>query len=254
MEIPQKHSSIIVPIMTGEESISFETDNAKKSTPAPIDLTGDLVLEIRDEAENMSVQYLVSTAVLMKVSAYFRVLLDPTKFAEGIASNATHEKLKLQYGDAQDAPISELPVVQISDAGQFPPKVSNRAAVTSFLKICHNGRAGGRGMKFTMTDMAYVAVVVDRFDATAPVRAYLSVKSIKHCAEEMFHRKRLFIGFLLGITEWVLSSSRVLIMQCSPEWTQTAETASVPGDEYQEPWFHLPEGIEGECRENPGRI
>lgn len=98
----------------------------------------DLVLEIQESGANVEYLYLVSSAVLRNASPYFRVLLDPGKFSEGVSFDTKLQLLLENHGDLESVLPEDLPRIKIADFGQIPKKPKLQEAVTLLLCILHD--------------------------------------------------------------------------------------------------------------------
>ena len=219
---------------------------------------GNLLLRISDTRRGSVIYYRVSVVALREASAYFDNLLNPEKFSEGAAVKSRLTTLHEQYGTLSLIPSSKLPVVQISDVGQYPKSASNKAVVTQFLKILHDPLTADLTASNT-SYIALLAIVADRFADNAPVAAFVrqrgwndgrqagsDAKEIKRNSatpgKETFWRQRLLIGLLLDFDDWVSRYSSLLINSGSDKWI----TGSPPSDRDADAlWWSLPGGVEG---------
>ncbi|MCJ1255122.1 hypothetical protein MMC24_002938 [Lignoscripta atroalba] len=220
---------------------------------------GNLLLRISDTRRGSVIYYRVSVVALREASAYFDNLLNPEKFSEGAAVKSRLTTLHEQYGTLSLIPSSKLPVVQISDVGQYPKSASNKAVVTQFLKILHDPLTADLTASNT-SYIALLAIVADRFADNAPVAAFVrqrgwndgrqagsDAKEIKRNSatpgKETFWRQRLLIGLLLDFDDWVSRYSSLLINSGSDKWI----TGSPPSDRDADAlWWSLPGGVEEE--------
>lgn len=69
----------------------------------------DLVLQIQEPGTAVELYYMVSSAVLRQASSYFRVLLDPSKFNEGVHFDLELRALIEKHGKLQSILPEDLP-------------------------------------------------------------------------------------------------------------------------------------------------
>ena len=225
--------------------------------PSPfteIDSSGDLVLNITDEAyPSSAASYRVNADLLRVSSSYFKTLLDPTKFAEGIGVQKTLESLGKRYRNPADAPASELPTVRLDNVGRIGKVKDIRPLVTDFLRILHGMGLSSGHLTVPLSNLANLAIVADRFDALEPVRAYArkfnlfvgtqrrkseAVAAIESYSEEK-SRMRLLVAILLQHQPWFQDSATIII-KGSKRW------AVLEDDVSELPlWWDLPNRIEG---------
>ncbi len=235
----------------------IETMDDSAATPSPgqiqdvidIDPSGDLLLRIRDNGAGIDFEYRVSTAALRKASHYFHVLLDPSKFSEGIAVGRKLKEIRGLHEGTETIPLLELPMISIPDIGQIPQGTSTKSAVELLLHILHNEdtpRPSPRPLFVTL-----LAIVADRFAAKTPVANYviqqkwknkLATQKSSSSPPELRVRQLLLVGLILRFPDWVRQYSATLIVQGSEKWR--AQCEEVQEDEPL--WCNLPNGLEGE--------
>lgn len=211
---------------------------------------GDIVLRIKDATTGYEQQYQCSRMVLRNTSEYFNVLLDPTKFAEGIAIEEKLQDLYQRYNGSAHLPSEELPRSVISDVGPLPKDVFQlKIAFKLFLEILHNSFAPWPVKRsHSTTTIALLAIVADHFDALTVVTDYIKGpsslpterKSQSSKPKESLHRQNLLAGLIFNIPDFVRSSSAALIVEGSQRWY---EGESQDNDDAL--WWRLPRGIEG---------
>ena len=212
----------------------------------------DLVLEVQERSSDAKLYYLVSSVVLRKASSYFRVLLDPAKFNEGINFDHALRALLDKHGDLKSVPVEDLPRISITDFGQIPPKSKIQDAVTSLLCILHQPEVPG-GYP-SLHCRAMVAVMADRYDCVGavahhvaqdywPRRAFdIDVFDSWGVKEEVSTRQLLLLGVLLKteIPKFKLHAAN-LIVRSSQRWKidprNKLDTEAL--------WWNLPGNMEG---------
>ncbi|MCJ1387415.1 hypothetical protein MMC18_000258 [Xylographa bjoerkii] len=248
--------------------VMAEGDSRNQQCPGPnednivaIDSDGDLLIQIHGQHEEPTLYYQVSSTVLQKSSPYFDRLLDPKKFSEGVAFETLLKGLRDSYPDVTMAPAAALPVIHISDVGQLPMRYPSKNVITHFFDILHDTNSFWAMAGSLPNHIALLAILADRFDATKPVldhvtdqgwiHAYKEIKENKKDSnqsslrsKETLWRQRIFAGVILGVQDWVMSYSRLLIDAGSERW-RTASDAELNVDD-DAPWWYLPRGLEGE--------
>ena len=231
-----------------EDQRSFGSSDGVSSASGivNIDARGDLLLRVKHD-DNSSQDYRVSVACLRELSAYFDVLLDPVKFSEGASVRTRLVELRSFADTTVLVAAEDLPRVIISDIGKAK---KSKSAFKLFLEILHNREASIQtpGIHF----ISILALIADRFDATAAVSLYMQnrgwkkrlarpVFSTKPTTQiELIRRQKLFIGLTFGFQDWVNKYSSDLIYQGSEKW----RSEFIEHDE-ETPWLYLPNGIEG---------
>ena len=226
-----------------------------------IESAGDLLIKIHGQPGEPTLYYQVSSIVLQKASPYFDRLLDPKKFSEGVAFETQLKNLKDRYPDVTTAPAVTLPVIHISDVGQIPARYPSRNLLTHFFDILHDTNSFWVMTGSLPNHIALLAILADRFDATKPVLDHITDQGWTHThketkeskkesspsslrCKEILWRQRIFAGVILGVQDWVMNYSRLLIDAGSERW-RIASDAELNIDD-EAPWWYLPRGIEGE--------
>lgn len=212
----------------------------------------DLVLEILEPGTHMEHLYLVSSAILRKASSYFRVLLDPEKFQEGISFDINSNLLLKEHGNLLAIPPADLPRVKLTDFGPTPRKPKLMDAMTLFLWILHNpdrpyGMPGMHGF-------ALLTIIADRFDTVGEIAGYIHRMNWR---EELFNwnpcgdwgmkqevetRQLLLAGLLLKIEPGKFKGHTAnLIIRGSVRW----KTDAAKKDNLDALWWNLPYHLEG---------
>ena len=226
-----------------------------------IDKAGDLLIQIHGQPGESTFYYQVSSTVLQEASPYFDRLLDPTKFSEGVTFRIQLNRLKASYPDIKMAPVAALPVVKLSDVGQIPVRYPSKSVVTHFFDILHRTNSSWVMTGTIANHIALLAIMADKFDVTKRVLdhivdqgwtyAYKEAKENKKDgnqsylrSKETLWRQRIFAGFILGVQDWVMNYTRLLVDAGSERWRMTSDAELSVDDEA--PWWYLPRGLEGE--------
>lgn len=225
-----------------------------------IDADGDLLLQIQSKPGEEILYYQISSNILRRASLYFNRLLDPEKFSEGAEFCTKLSNLMDVHSDVAQIPAVDLPVVHISDVGSFPARYPNKGVMTHFFDVLHGTNSFWVTTGSLPNHIALLALVADRFDATKPVLEHMvsqgwtqTVRDAKETKKtssivsshnkEVFWRQRIYAGVLLGIQDWVMNFSRLLIDAGSKRWRLLVEEGSDIEDDA--PWWNLPRGVEG---------
>ncbi|MCJ1315018.1 hypothetical protein MMC15_000332 [Xylographa vitiligo] len=238
-----------------------------------IESDGDLLIKIHGQPGEATLYYRVSSIVLQKASPYFDRLLDPKKFSEGAAFGTQIKILKESYPDVTMAPATALPIIHISDVGPIPARFPSKNVVTHFFDILHDTNSFWIMTGTLHNHIALLAILADRFDASKPVLGHITDQGWVHMhketkenkkegsqsparSKEILWRQRIFAGLILGVQDWVMSYSRLLIDAGSERW-KIASDAELNVDD-EAPWWYLPRGLEGETvlliRSNLGEL
>lgn len=223
-------------------------DDENFMTIAP---AGDLILDVSQEEEDPRFSYRVDSKSLQSSSRYFENLLSD-RFSEGQKLSAALEALKIAgHPTLADAPIDALPRITILNVGRVGAS-SIKNLVGDFLRAVH-----GQDLSTTIppvANLANLAIVADRFDATEPLSLYARKK--KFCAlldakspkgkistgmTEERSRQKLLVGLLFDHAPWVTRYSKHLILRDSSQWQPGVE------EDHTKPlWWNLPNGVEDE--------
>lgn len=223
-------------------------DDENFMTIAP---AGDLILDVSQEEEDPRFSYRVDSKSLQSSSRYFENLLSD-RFSEGQKLSAALEALKIAgHPTLADAPIDALPRITILNVGRVGAS-SIKNLVGDFLRAVH-----GQDLSTTIppvANLANLAIVADRFDATEPLSLYARKKKL--CAlldakspkgkistgmTEERSRQKLLVGLLFDHAPWVTRYSKHLILRDSSQWQPGVE------EDHTKPlWWNLPNGVEDE--------
>ncbi|KAL8635323.1 MAG: hypothetical protein Q9228_007175 [Teloschistes exilis] len=226
-----------------------------------IDERGDLLLLVRHSKE-VARRYRVTTSVLRTHSSYFDALLDGTKFSEGRAVDARLADLRKLYPDIAAAPYKELPSVTISEVDVSPSSLSSGlsgSAFEFFLRILHghpewpnNRRKASAGQS---TFLAVLTHFAEMFASVPHLSLYIKAqmetgqfpRDIRPSVElsEEKCRRKLYVGLVLGLPQWVRLYSAALIIRGSHRWCEDEESCEKADcDDF--PWHTLAGGVEEE--------
>jgi hypothetical protein len=221
--------------------------------PLVIASSGDLILDVAQQEGGPRFAFRVDSTTLQQNSRYFENLLSH-RFREGQQLAASLEALKLNgHASLADVAVEHLPRIPITYAGRIAISQASsiQNLVADFLRAVH-------GLDLAVpnppiSNLANLAVVTDRFDATACVSRYVQrkkylqlidaksrAKSSPNLTEERA-RQKLLVGLLLDHPPWVTKYSKYMIMRDSVQWQPAAEE-----DHTKALWWDIPNGIEDE--------
>ena len=230
------------------EEVSEEPLLDHIKAPIDIDPNGDLLLRLNHAGTGADYVYRVSNIALRRASPYFNVLLDPSKFSEGIAVEKRLKAVRELHGATGAIPFSKLPMIFIPDIGQVPRGTSTESAVSLFLHILHKDDTAWPAPRLSV--VALIAIIADRFAATTPIANYCIQQNWKSkliaqkgvtSSHEVRIRQELLIGLILRFPDWVRQYSATLVVQGSEKWREDCEARK----ESEALWWNLPNGLEG---------
>ena len=236
------------------DEVNDEQSSERMKDPVIIDPNGDLLLRLRHPAMGTDYIYRVSTTALRQASHYFNVLLDASKFSEGITVDKRLRAIRGKHGEREAIPSAELPKIFVSDIGQVPEGVSTDSVVVLFLRILHNENASWPTPRLSF--VALLAIVADRFAATTPIANYVIQRNWKTklfvqkgppLLTETRIRQQLLVGLILRFPDWVREFSAGLIVQGSEKWGEPCEDSK----ENEALWWNLPNNLEGKPKAMP---
>jgi hypothetical protein len=234
-------------------------NDVSNGEPIIIDPSGDLVLLVSDQAYSDSVSYRVTAQKLRETSRYFNVLLDPSKFSEGVTLKRKLKDINEKYSDLNNIPYSDLPSIPVRSVGSIGKVTRIKELFRDFLLILHHEVTTPLNPKIPLSNLANLSIVADHFDALDTFKSYAHKNGIfsrvtktnttpkklpgpiiwNDTAEEAT-RMRIMIGVLLGHQLWVQESEN-LIVRGSKAWSDSFESKLEPTL-----WWNLPKGLEGE--------
>ncbi|KAJ4360500.1 uncharacterized protein N0V89_001065 [Didymosphaeria variabile] len=224
---------------------------AEKDAILVVAPAGDLVLDVSQAEGAPRFSYRVDSKALRGSSRYFENLLSE-RFSEGEQLSAALAALKLAgHSNLADAPVDALPRISIVDVGRTSASTIQNL-LADFLRAVH-----GEDLSVAappVPNLANLAVVADRFDATETLSRYvrrkrygalLDAKSAKGrisigMTEERV-RQKLLVGLLFDHAPWVTRYSKHLILRDSSQWQPGVEE-----DHTRPLWWNLPNGVEDE--------
>lgn len=222
---------------------------SEQIAPIPIDPTGDLILEVRQEDGDVPFTYRVHSTVLRERSQYFEHLLSG-RFKEGQELAAALDALKAAGCAPAEVPADRLPRISIVYVGRISKVSSIRDLTADFLRVLHDQPLATAHIP--VGNLANLTVVADRFDALPHFARYAQRKKYLQAADakpknksataitEERVRQKLLIGLLLDYPPWVTKYSKHLIMRDSAQWKP-----DVDPDTTTALWWDMPKGVEG---------
>ena len=229
-----------------------------------IEEAGDLVLHLEDAGLGLDEKYRVSIECLRKNSQYFDSMLDPEKFAEGIAIKNRLEELSTNYGPSTTLPFDELPTLAMLEILEINHRVTSTITLLElFLFVLH-----GKTPKWpfhpseSMQSLAQLMLMADRFSAIEVTKRYVYDKHITTSGyvhplasarrKDLQLRCKLLAGLYLGEVEWIRHGSAKLIVEGSHQWSLGSRFKE--NEETTPAWFHLPGGFEGQSARFSSRL
>ncbi|KAF2230047.1 hypothetical protein EV356DRAFT_454594 [Viridothelium virens] len=230
-----------------EGTTTSEARDGKEFTTVIVD-SGDIRLNICHDLANRNTQtfsYRVDTTCLRRTSRFFDRLLSG-QFVEAQRISEGLERLRKQYKNMIEAPISELPSVNIEDVGRVAISKSVQPLMADFLRALHGA---GIESKVSIPNMANLVVVADRFDALPYFSEYVRKRKLlrgkdtpeQKLSEERL-RQKLYVGILLNHEAWVAPPSHRIITRGSESWKMDSDFINSAC------WWNLPRGLEEELQ------
>lgn len=240
-----KRDIVIPPIRDGESGLMVRHIATKA-------MKGDLMLNVRDRGTGEQHFYLVDATTLRDASPYFRTLLDPSKFAEGIRLEERTKEIGKKHAGYNTVPLADLPVVTVDDVGQVPVQASTEAVFTLFLGILHTLVVPWAQPDWS--SLATLAIIADRFDALQTVATFVASRGWTKRSflwDERTHlgikgeklvRQQILVGLLFGIAPLLRKQTATLIVADSILWSEDDVAGKIDPEAL---WWDLPQGIEG---------
>ncbi|KAL1877542.1 hypothetical protein VTK73DRAFT_8600 [Phialemonium thermophilum] len=203
------------------------------------------------------VGYRVQLDVLKKHSRYFENLLSDPRFQEAKTIAAALSRLSLQKVSAADAEEKDLPRVQIVDDDEATRSSGRDAVFADLLRILHGHDAAQKAP--SLSYVAVLAVLADRFDCAEPVSRYLKSglkfkwpvtrvpprdddARLSTAAEEVI-RQKILVSWVLDQPTRMQVATRELIMYGSRRWSVFPDTEMTGAA-----WWDLPDDLENELQ------
>ncbi|KAL8687069.1 MAG: hypothetical protein Q9218_006655 [Villophora microphyllina] len=242
---------------TGTDALAALVDTKSQEAPIVIDEQGGLLLLVY-YSNGLTRRYRVAIPVLRTHSSYFDRLLDSTKFSEGIAVESRLADLRKRYPHIASVSYDELPVVTLSDVHVKSSLSSSlfESAFEFFLRILHGKPEWPNRRKATAGQSTFLAVLThfaDMFAAVPFVSSYIKPQTLNGLLHgdmrppieisEDKSRRKLYVGLVMGLPQWVRFYSAALIIQGSRRWLEEdGNSETVEPNEL--PWDNLPGGVE----------
>ena len=217
-----------------------------------LDGSGDLVLEIHEPGTGVVHYYLVSSLILRQASPYFRALLDPNKFHEGISLEGAKQRLLEKHSNLATIAPEDLPRIAVTDLGQLPTRSKLAGAMTTFLAILHDRDRFCKAP--SLHTLALMAIFADRFDTVNAIARYVirtdwRGQLLNRSAFEEWGvnyefdtRQLLLAGILLKLEPKKFKAHTAnLVIRGSERW-KTEPSVKVDMGAL---WWNLPYGLEG---------
>ena len=221
---------------------------------------GDVLIQITDSTTSSDHYYRCSRNLLRSASEYFKVLLDPVKFSEGIAIESRLQDLQRQYNDFASIPASQLPKAVVADVGDLPKGCASTAMVVAlFFQILHDPSKTWPVLRAeSVKIIALLSIVADRFACLEAIAEYLirqrlrtallkDRKSATPHKRELKNRQKSLAGLYFQFSDWVYQCSTALIVEGPTRQPTICSDGSDDGDQEGEDalWWRLPGRVEG---------
>ncbi|KAH8175691.1 proteinrelated to hydroxyproline-rich glycoprotein [Sarocladium implicatum] len=212
----------------------------------------------------VNVAYRVRLDILKKHSLYFSNLLSNEQFSEARLVKATREGLVARGVKPSEAHPGDLPCVPIVDDDEAARTAGREQAFEDILRIIHGEPP--RASKATMSYVATLAIIADRFDCAAAVSRSLTTElkfkwpvtsnrplrdgdTGKPTEIEQILRQKILAAWLLGQPVRLQHATRELILRGSRLWSAyQLPTDSDPDSSLTAAWWNLPDGLEEELQ------
>ncbi|KAI9673747.1 MAG: hypothetical protein M1829_003984 [Trizodia sp. TS-e1964] len=214
---------------------------------------GDLILDIKHRADSEPKCYLVSTARLRNVSAYFRVLLHPSKFKEGAIVQEAHARMREKQNRLSQEVINDLPHISISDIGPVAFTEGRENPMMDLLQVLH-GNPIASVTHPTLSQVANLGIVADRFECLPLIVDYahrenlfrasaIKVKGANRTTRRSIEdrwRQKIVVGWYLNDRDFMWTCSKRLILRGSSRWSGDDSS-----QDSEHSWLELPFDLEG---------
>ncbi|KAG5951780.1 hypothetical protein E4U53_002278 [Claviceps sorghi] len=216
-------------------------------------------------APRLTLPYRVSLASLTKHSLYFRNLLTNPSFQEAQRIASTHAALAARGTPPGEADPLHLPWVTVTDDDEATQSAARQEPLGDMLRIMHGlpvarTRTAAAAPRVAMSYVTTLAIMADRFDATAVVARALAhlkfkwpVTSTRPYVDDAGRatdvegalRQKILLAWLLNQPMRLHRESRELIVRGSRLWGGCPPEEEHEAD-FSAAWWNLPEGIEEE--------
>lgn len=250
-----------VTFLNSPETLKRARKAALRKPPGPSTRPNDSGPPRAVLAAKLTFPYRVNLSSLTKHSLYFSNLLTNPSFQEAQRISSSHAALTTRGVKPSEADPLHLPWVSITDDDEATQSASRQEPLEDMLRIIH-GLPVKRTNRVAMAYVTTLAIIADRFDATAVVARGLADLKFKwpltrnrpYVDEagrttdvEGALRQKILLAWLLNQPVRLHRETRELILRGSRLWG-----AYAPEEEEEEQemdlsaaWWNLPEGIEG---------
>jgi hypothetical protein len=229
--------------------VTFENTNAcTKSIPS------DVIQRLRTSKTAISSTrafYRARLDTLKKVSKYFTHLLGSDVFGEGRAIKDAFTKLAESNLKPSEIEADRLPRIKIVDEDDATRTMGREHVFRDMLRIIHGAEHLARPI--TMTYLAVLVIMADRFDCLTPVQRYLTGTfsnfkyplTVDKSTEETL-RQKILIFYHTSQAVRLASATKELILRGSSRWSGYEESPS-----FTTAWWDLPDGLESTLSSHP---
>ena len=229
--------------------VTFENTNAcTKSIPS------DIIQRLRASKTpipSTRAFYRARLDTLKRVSKYFTHLLGSDVFGEGRAIKDAFTKLAESNLKPSEIEADRLPRIKIVDEDDATRTMGREHVFRDMLRIMHGAEHLTRPV--TMTYLAVLVIMADRFDCLAPVQRYLTGTfsnfkyplTVDKSTEETL-RQKILIFYHTSQAVRLASATKELILRGSSRWSGYEESPS-----FTTAWWDLPDGLESTLPSHP---
>lgn len=223
--------------------VTFENTNAcNKSIPS------DAIHKLRalkGTIPSLRLFYRVRLETLKKQSKYFSHLLGSDVFGEGREIKDTFSSLALQGLKPSEAEAIQLPRIKIVDEDDATRTMGRELVFRDMLQIIHG--AEHLTKPISMTYLAILVIMGDRFDCPVPVTRYVTgtfggfkyPQTLDNNAEDTL-RQKILIFYRTNQAARLAAATKELILRGSTRWAAYNDNPA-----FSTAWWDLPDGLEG---------
>ncbi|KAG6264905.1 hypothetical protein E4U49_001333 [Claviceps purpurea] len=252
-----------VTFLNSPETLKRARKAALRKPPGPSTRPDDSGPSRAVLAAKLTLPYRVNLSSLTKHSLYFSNLLTNPSFQEAQRISSIHAAITARGIKPSEANPLHLPWVSITDDDEATQSASRQEPLEDMLRIMH-GLLVKRTARVAMMYVTTLAIIADRFDATAVVARGLADLKFKWpltrnrpyvdeagrtTGVEGALRQKILLAWLLNQPVRLHRETRELILRGSRLWGAYAPEEDEGGEmDLSAAWWNLPEGIEEELQ------
>lgn len=224
--------------------VTFEnTPSCTKSIPS------EVLQKLRiskSKIPSPQVLFRVRLDTLKKHSKYFAHLLGSDVFGEGRLIKDTFSKLAELNMKPSEVEVDLLPRIKIVDDDDATRTMGRENVFRDMLRIIHG--AEHLTKPITITYLAVLVVMADRFDCLGPISRYVTGTFVKFkypttldkSAEEIL-RQKILIFYHTKQAPQLVAATKELILRGSSRWSASEDSLGL-----STAWWDLPDSLEAE--------